>query len=75
MISIFTGTYVEAMNIRNLLESNNIEVFIQNEYMSIIEPVVTPGGLNPVILKVNEADLERASKIIEDFQSGNLDLE
>ena len=76
MINIFRGAYIEAMNVRNLLESNDIEVYTLNEYMSNIEPwVVTSGGFNPVILKVNEEDLESAEKIIEDFRSGNLNLE
>lgn len=76
MINIFNGTVTEAMAIRNLLESNNIEVFTQNEYMSNIQPwTVTSGGFNPVTLKVDEQDLDAAVKIIEDFQKGNLSLE
>ena len=70
MIDLFRGTYFEAMNMKNLLENNSIEVFTQNENMANIEPwVVTAGGFNPVILKVNEEDLERAKEIIEEYQS------
>lgn len=76
MINIFRGNFIDAMNIRNLLESNNIEVFVQNEYMSIIQPwTVTSGGFNPVTLIIKEEELERAGKIIADFQNGNLSLE
>ena len=76
MITIFRGTLSQATNIRNLLESNNIEVFTHNEYMSSIEPwVVASGGFNPVTLKINEEDLERAEKIIEALENGDLDLE
>ena len=75
MTDIFRGTYFEAMNIRNLLENENIEVFTQNENMSSIEPwAVTSGGFNPVILKVNDEDFETAKKIIEDYENGNLNL-
>lgn len=64
------------MNVRNLLEEQEISVFIQNEYMSSIEPwVVTSGGLNPVKLQVDESDFEQAKKIIEDYISGNNNLE
>jgi hypothetical protein len=64
MVEIFSGSYFEAMNVRNLLEGKEISVFTQNEYMSNIEPwVVASGGLNPVKLQVHELDLAE-SKII-----------
>ena len=70
MIDLFRGTYFEAMNMKGLLESNNIKVFTLNENMSNIEPwIVTAGGFNPVILKVSEEDLERAKEIVEDYES------
>ena len=70
MIDLFRGTYFEAMNMKGLLESNDIKVFTLNENMSIIEPwVVTAGGFNPVILRVNNEDLEKAKEIVEDYQS------
>lgn len=76
MITVFSSSYSEAMNVRNLLEEKEITVFIQNEYMSSIEPwVVTSGGLNPVKLQVDEADFDEAKKIIEDYTAGNNSLE
>ena len=63
------------MNVRNLLESKGISVFSQNEYMSNIEPwVVTSGGVNPVKLQIDEADLDEAKKTIEDYLAGNNSL-
>jgi hypothetical protein len=76
MINIFRGTFSEVMNIRNLLEDNNIEVFTENEYMSNIQPwIITAGGFNPMILKVNNEDFETAQKIIADFENGSLSIE
>ncbi|REG91130.1 putative signal transducing protein [Flavobacterium aquicola] len=76
MINIFSGSYIEVMNIKNLLESINIEVFTQNENMANIEPwAVSSGGFNPVILKVNDEDFDKAKKIIEDYENGNLNIE
>lgn len=76
MLTIFTGTFTEAINIRNLLEINNIEVFTLNEFMSNIEPwAVSSGGFNPVILQVGSDDFEAAKKIIEAYTNGNLNLE
>jgi hypothetical protein len=76
MINIFRGTFSETMNIRNLLENINIQVFTENENMATIEPwAISPGGFNPVILKVKIQDFEKAKKLIEDFENGNLDIE
>ena len=75
MIEIFRGSNIESMNIRNLLESRNIHVFVINELMSSIEPwVVSPGGNNPTILKVNEQDYKNALDVIEEYNSNSLNL-
>jgi hypothetical protein len=75
MIVVFSGSYIEAMNVRNLLEEKEISVFTQNEYMSNIEPwVVASGGLNPVKLQIDDADFNVAKKIIEDYLAGNNSL-
>ena len=75
MINLFRAEYLEAMNIKNLLETQNIEVFVENEIMSSIRPsIITSGGFNPVILKVYDKDLENARKIIQDYQAGNLNI-
>lgn len=76
MITIFSGSHFEAMNVRNLLEAKGISVYTQNEYMSNIEPwVVASGGLNPVKLQVDESDLEEAEIIINNYLDGNFNLE
>lgn len=76
MVDIFRGTHSETMNIRNLIENNNIEVFTVNELMSTLEPwTVTSGGFNPVTLKVKVEDFQAAREIVFNFENGNLDLE
>ncbi|GEL10893.1 Putative signal transducing protein [Flavobacterium glycines] len=76
MVVVFSGSYFEAMNVKNLLEGREISVFSQNEYMSNIEPwVVASGGLNPVKLQVDESDLEVSKEIIEDYLNGINNLE
>jgi hypothetical protein len=76
MIVVFNGPYFEAMNVKNLLEEKEITVFIQNEYMSSIEPwVVTSGGFNPVKLQVDESDFDQAESIIKNYLDGNNILE
>jgi hypothetical protein len=76
MIEIFRGSYIEAMNIKNLLESNDIPVFTANEYMSTIQPwSVSAGGNDSAILKVQEKDLEHGKKIIDDYNKGEYNLD
>ena len=76
MVEVFSGSYFEAMNVRNLLEGKEISVFTQNEYMSNIEPwVVTSGVLNPVKLQVDELDFDASKIIIDDYLNGNNNLE
>lgn len=68
MVVVFNGSYIEAMNVRNLLEDRSISVFVQNEYMSNIEPwAITSGGFNPVRLQVDEADFDKSRSIINDY--------
>jgi hypothetical protein len=75
MTSIFSGNYSESMIVKNILENENIEVFIVNESMSNIEPwAISSGGFNPVILKVHDDDFEKARNIISDYNNGRLEL-
>ena len=76
MIDVFRGNVNETMIIRNLLESENIQVFEANQLMASIEPVaVSSGGFNAVTLRINEEDFEKAKKILDDFNKGNLSLD
>nr|WP_315200350.1 hypothetical protein [uncultured Flavobacterium sp.] len=48
MIEVFIGSYFEVINIKNLLENEGVFAFIQNEYLSVLEPwTVTAGGCAP----------------------------
>jgi hypothetical protein len=53
MIDLSKGTYFEAINMKGLLESNDIKVV----------------GFNPVILRVYNEDLEKVKEIVEDYQT------
>ncbi len=44
--------------------------------MGTIQPwTITSGGINSVILKVNNDDFEKAKRIIDDYERGNLNIE
>ncbi len=64
------------MNSRSLLQDFGLEVFSQNENMRTIQPwTVTSGGSYAVILKVKDEEFEKAKKITEDYENGNLSIE
>ncbi len=75
MIEIYRGSPIQAINICNLLENKGIQVFVLNELMANIEPwAVSPGGSAPMIVNVNEDDVEKAIGLISDYDNGNLCL-
>ncbi len=75
MTEIFNGDYFEVINIKNLLERNNIIAFIVNETTSILEPwTITSGGFKPVTLKVNNIDCMAAKRIIEIYVDNGFNL-
>lgn len=68
MVDFFRGSYFEAMNVMNLLENNDVDVCVLSENMAIIEPwVVTSGGFNPVTIRVNEEDVEKAQAVVKEY--------
>ena len=68
MVDFFRGSYFEAMNVKNLLENNDVDVCVLSENMAIIEPwVVTSGGFNPVTIRVNEEDVEKAQAVVKQY--------
>ena len=73
---IFSGSAIESMGIKNLLESKGVGVFEVNALMSSIEPwAVSPGGFGASVLKVQEEDYDNAVKIIADYNNGVNDLD
>lgn len=76
MIEILRGSYIEVVSIKNLLESHNISVFIGNEYISTIQPwSISSGGVAPAILKVQENEYEKATKIMDNYNKGEYSLD
>lgn len=67
-VEVFAGELWQATMIRNVLEDNNIQAFIQNSLMGVIEPwVVSPGGFEPVKVVVANTDYEKAMQLVEEY--------
>lgn len=74
MVTIFKGSYLEAMSIKNLLENHNIKVFIINEVSTSKPWVISAGGFRLVSLKVMEVENEITKKVIDDYYNWKNDL-
>lgn len=67
-VQVFEGQLWQASTIQQILEDNNIQAFLENEYMGSIAPWrIEPGGLNPVKVIVSNEDYELSTKLIEEF--------
>jgi len=71
IVEVFSGDLYQTTMVKDLLESNGIEVFIENKLMSVIEPwVVSPGGIAPVNVKIFGSDYAVAQELIKAFTKG-----
>lgn len=66
-ITVFSGSEVEVLMLKGLLEGLNIEGIIQNDYQSGIIAGFGGGTISTVRLKIHETDLEKAQTVITDF--------
>lgn len=69
-VEVFAGELWQATMIQNILEDNQIQVFLENELMGTIAPWrVAAGGFNSVKVIVSSSDFEQAIKLIEEFNN------
>lgn len=68
LVEVFSGELWKATMIKNVLDDNNIQAFLQNRLMGVIEPwVVSPGGFEPVKVVVSNADYDKALALVEEY--------
>ena len=65
-ITVFSGSEVEVLMLKGLLEGIDIDI-IQNDYQSGIIAGFGGGTISTVRLKIHETDLEKAQSVISDF--------
>ncbi len=66
-VTVFSGSEIEVLMLKGLLEGLDIEGIIQNDYQSGIIAGFGGGTISTVRLKIHESDLEKAQSIITDF--------
>lgn len=68
-VTVFSGSEVEVLVLKGLLEGLDIEGIIQNDYQSGIIAGFGGGTISTVRLKIHESDMEKAQTIITDFKN------
>lgn len=68
-VTVFSGSEVEVLMLKGLLEGLDIEGIIQNDYQSGIIAGFGGGTISTVRLKIHESDMEKAQTIITEFKN------
>ncbi len=69
-IMIFAGTNWEAGVVKSLLGNAEIEAFLKDELIGMLEPwVAAAGGAGAVKVFVSGSDFEMASEIVNEFKN------
>ena len=68
-VTVFSGSEVEVLMLKGLLEDHNIEGIVQNDYQSGIIAGFGGGTISTVRLKIHETDLDKAQTIIIEFKN------
>ena len=67
---VYSGDFLQASLIQQLLEEHEIPVFLKNGLMGSIEPfAVSAGGFNPVSIDVPNQYVEDALALIRELES------
>ncbi|MDO8928845.1 MAG: DUF2007 domain-containing protein [Bacteroidota bacterium] len=71
-VEIFAGELWQAEMIKEMLEDNGIQAYLDNELMGNIAPwIVTPGGTASVKINISTSDYVRSKELIDELNSGN----
>ena len=66
LIHIYSGSFLNAQFIANVLDENNIKCMIKDDYQnSIIAGWVSPGSENSIRVFVAKKDVEAAKEVIK----------
>jgi len=66
LIHIYSGSFLKAQFVANVLDENNIKCMVKDDYQnSIIAGWVSPGSENSVRVFVANKDVEAAKEVIK----------
>ena len=67
-VVVFTGHAWEAELLKNILENEGINAFLNNEHFGTLFPFNRPMGMGDVKVVVAKPDAERAEALVADFE-------
>lgn len=68
LVEVFDGNDWDASMVKSLLDNAEIESFVKDSHMGILEPwVVAGGGAGSVKIFVSNVDIEKANEVIEQY--------
>lgn len=69
-VEVFSGLMWEAEMVKNLLENENIEAFLNDEILGTLAPFyVNSGGMGSVRVIVSNTDFEKAKLVVTEYES------
>ncbi|MGQ1909396.1 putative signal transducing protein [Marinifilum sp. RC60d5] len=67
-VEIYAGSSWEVEMLKTILEDYNIKSFVKDEFIGSIAPHYSAGGVGAVKLLIADADLEKATPIVKEFE-------
>jgi hypothetical protein len=64
---VYSGNIVQADILKSVMEGEGIDAFLEDEFIGMIAPYVSPGGAGAVKVLVPKNQLDRARAIVKDF--------
>lgn len=70
LVHIYSGSFLNAQFVANVLDENNIKCRVKDDYQnSIIAGWVSPGSENSVRVFVSKKDVDEAKEVIQNARS------
>lgn len=76
LIEIFSGSTIEAEIVKSILNDNEIEAFLKDEYMGTLAPwYAAPGGAGSVKVIISNLDYTQAKIIVEKYNNSEINID
>ena len=72
LVAIYVGEQWQATIVKEMLDDNGINAFIENELMGSIAPwQIAAGGMASVTVKIASSDYALAKPLVDEFTNGS----
>jgi hypothetical protein len=68
-VQVYAGNVVETGMVKSMLESADIQAYLQDEFNGMVVPWITsPGGMGAIKVLVSSDDYEKAKQIVDEYE-------